>query len=399
MAVRISTKAWVLAEGPEENITVGGRKGDFQTAREPGALQLEDFDFDDLSEDEVMYEPIYGAWEGNMGHALARSPIDICRTRGERKVVLGNSGVARVLRTGAAVSHLKEGDVCLFAGVFPGDEFGYMIQAHGFDAPNTIGLLTKRGKANSALLTKLPPNSRFTLRQWAAFSLRYLTAWSNWKVALGALRLQVSEAELPRPHVWGWGGGTTHAELRLAQLQGCSALMISGSPGHLDEIRRSGLATLDRSELGILGFDERRSAKDEEYRAQFLAGEKRFLAQVKAITGRGVSIFVDYIGSPVNRLTMKSLAREGVLTTAGWKLGMGIPVNRASECIKRHIHVFTHYVRASEVAPAVRFAEEHGWIPEDTMPVYKWDDIPKLTEDYRRNEIQSYYPLYEVTAP
>lgn len=389
----------MLHEGPEENVSAGGRKGDFHAARARAELQLESFEFEELASEEVLFEPIYGAWEGNMGHAIDRSPIDICRARGERTVVLGNSGVARVLRTGSEVKNLCEGDLCLFGGVYPADEFGYMTLAHGFDAPNTVGLLSKRSKANAAMLTKLPRDSRYTARQWAAFSLRYLTAWSNWRVAIGALRLQLSEAELPRPHVWGWGGGTTHAELRLAALQGCAVTMISGSDGHLEEIRRSGLLALDRRELGIVDFDERRYAKDEAYRTEFLAGEKRFLAQVKAITGRGVSIFVDYIGSPVNRLTMKSLAREGVLTTAGWKLGMCLPVNRATECIKRHVHVFTHYVRASEVGPAVAFAEEHGWIPEDNMPVYKWEDIPKLTEDYRRNEIQSYYPLYEVTAP
>lgn len=195
-----------------------------------------------------------------MGHALDRVPIDICRARSEAKVVLGNSGIAQIIAVGPAVSHVREGDFCLFGGACPQDEFGYMTRAHAYDAPNTVGLLAKISKAPGAMFTKLPETSRFSLRQWAAFSLRYPTAWSNWKVALGALRLQVGEEELPCPHVWGWGGGTTLAELRLAQIEGCASTMISGTDGHLAEIRRAGMRALDRRELGIIDFDEQRYA-------------------------------------------------------------------------------------------------------------------------------------------
>ncbi|MCX5747614.1 MAG: zinc-binding alcohol dehydrogenase family protein [Proteobacteria bacterium] len=282
-------------------------------------------------------------------------------------------------------------------GTFDADEFGYMKGAHGYDSPNTVGFLAKTTKLHVSTLHKLPENSRFSLRQWAAFSLRYLTAWSNWHVALGALRLQLSEQDLPVPHVWGWGGGTTLAELSLARLQGCAATMITGS--HVEAIQAKGITALDRHKLGILDFDERRFGTEDDYRQQYLAGEKQFLREVKAITGRGVSIFVDLIGSPVHRMTLKSLARQAVITTAGWKLGMLTPVNRAVECLSRHVHVFTHYVRASEAAPAIAFAELHGWMPEDRSPVYRWDDIPTLVTDYRDNKIASYYPLFEVAAP
>lgn len=387
----ITTEAWVLSEGPPEDTKQVGRKGEKPPARVRGELVLEPFAFDDPKEHEILVEPIYGCWQGNMEHAIDRSPIDICRARGEPKVVIGNSGIARVVRVGSAVKGIREGDLGI-----PGDcvldEFDYMVGAYGYDAPNTIGMLAKQTKVKE--FYKLPDRSKYSLQQWAAWSLRYPTAWSNWQVALGALRLQLNEKQLPVPHVWGWGGGSTFAELDLARLQGCDATMISGS--HVEEIAARGIRALDRHGLGIIDFDERRFAMDEEYRKQYTAGEKAMLGQVKSITKRGVSIFVDYIGSAVYRMTMKALARQGVIATAGWKLGMLTPVNRAVECIARHVHVFTHFANVEEMYPAMAFAEERGWMPEGEIPLYAWEDIPKLVEDFRENRIASYFPLFAV---
>src|SRR2546423_15240506 len=96
----VTTEAWVLAKGP--------LSGD-----EPGQLQRESFSFPDITEHEVLAEPIYGCWEANMTHALERQPVDICRHRSEEKVVLGNAGVVRILQTGAAVTTVVGGDLCL----------------------------------------------------------------------------------------------------------------------------------------------------------------------------------------------------------------------------------------------------------------------------------------------
>ena len=40
-----------------------------------------------------------------------------------------------------------------------------------------------------------------------------MTAWSNWELAYGTLRLLLNENDLPHPQVWGWGGGVTLGEL------------------------------------------------------------------------------------------------------------------------------------------------------------------------------------------
>jgi hypothetical protein len=92
----ITTEAWVLHRGPS------GEPG-------PAELKKERFTFPDIMEYEVLAEPIYGSWEGNMTHALARDPVDVCRQRCEEKVVLGNAGVVRALKTGCTAGTTSRG--------------------------------------------------------------------------------------------------------------------------------------------------------------------------------------------------------------------------------------------------------------------------------------------------
>src|SRR5438045_7563641 len=64
----IATDAWVLYRG-STGVTA--------------ELKRENFSFPELTEHEILVEPIYGCWEGNMTHALERNPIDICEQRQE----------------------------------------------------------------------------------------------------------------------------------------------------------------------------------------------------------------------------------------------------------------------------------------------------------------------------
>src|ERR1044072_1714271 len=100
----------------------------------------------DLTEHEVLAEPIYGCWEGNMNHAFRRTPVDICRQRDEEEVVIGNAGGVRVLRTGRAVTSVVEVSLCLVFCNGVGDEFGYPKKIYGYDAPGTVGLLARQTK-------------------------------------------------------------------------------------------------------------------------------------------------------------------------------------------------------------------------------------------------------------
>ena len=125
----IKTEAWVL------------HKGDGKLPAKNATLVLEEFSFSDISDEELLVEPIFGCWEGNMSHALDRDPIDICIARKEDKIVLGNAGVVRIIQAGKNVKGLKVGDVALvFCNGVP-DKYGYPEKIYGYDAPNTIGVL------------------------------------------------------------------------------------------------------------------------------------------------------------------------------------------------------------------------------------------------------------------
>lgn len=381
-----TTEAWVLYAGEDPKLP------------RPGSLERERISFSSIEQDEILIEPLIGSWEANMAHAIQRSPVDVAAQRGEPKIVLGNSGVARVLKAGSDVKGFKEGDICiLFNGLW--DEHGYMRMAYAYDAPNTIGLLAKRTKVKHNGLLKVPENSRRSLEQWSAFSLRYLTAWNNWNVACGAYRLQMNESDKPRPAVWGWGGGTTLAEIALAKLQGCDVVMISSNPHHLKTIERMGIDALDFHNFPNLNFNEKRYATDKDYREGYLESERAFLNIVKERTGGdGVSIFVEFIGEPVTRASLLALGRQGVLTTAGWKKGLKTNTIRPIECINRHIHIHTHYARYTDGPTALEFAEKNDWLPPIEEPVTPWDDIPLLVDRYQNGECKSYFPTYAVNG-
>ncbi|HEX7839074.1 MAG TPA: zinc-binding dehydrogenase, partial [Kofleriaceae bacterium] len=233
----------------------------------------------------------------------------------------------------------------------------------------------------------------------AAFSLRYVTAWANWRVAYGCWNVQMSDESMPAPFVWAWGGGTAFAEADLARLHGCRAAMMSSNPERLAMIARAGIEPIDRREFADLSFDETKYASDSKYRKAYQAAEAAFLKKVKEVTGGyGVSIFVDHIGTPVTRATLKALARQGVIATAGWKHGMVTTSMRAIECIQRHVHVHTHYARRSEARAAMLAAESMGWMPPigETETVVEWNDIPKLAEAYAAERVDSYFPVFRV---
>lgn len=382
----VNTEAWVIYQAPENS-----------QRHEPAELRRETYSFPDITEEEVLAEPVYGCWEGNMSHALERDPVDVCAQRGEEKVVIGNAGIVRILKTGSAVRSVREGDLCLFAAIGSTDEFGYTIRVVGYDMRNSIGLLAKRIKLHERQVIPLPKDTKYSPKQWAAFSLRYTTAWANWKLAYGCWRLQMPEELCPTPYVWGWGGGVTLAELTLAKLHGCHTAMIASNQERLSLIEQLGVRPIDRRQFSGLNYDEKKYQLDADYRKRYRVSEKVFLQQVKQHTdGRGVSIFIDNIGEPVFRATLKALAREGVLATLGWKKGAELAINRAVECITHHVHVFSHGARYAEGVSSINFAEETGWIPPVRDEVYSWDNIPQLARDFAAEKINDYFPLYAV---
>lgn len=381
----IRTEAWVLYPGKSDK-------------PERAELVREAFEFDDISSEEVLARPLYGCWEGNMGHALDRRPVDIAKQRGEDKVVFGNAGVVEIIDVGSDVTTVKPGDKAILFCNGEWDRFGYPRKIYGFDCRGTIGVLAKQIKMHQKQVIAIPDSNRYDLERWAAFSLRYVTAWSNWRLAYGMLRLQLTEQELPSPVVWGWGGGVSLAELHLAHLQGCRTVQVNSRADRIKLAQDLGITAIDRNHFPDLNYDEKLYKTDPEYKARYLESENRFLAQVQELThGQGVNIFLDYVGSPVIRATLKSLARQGVLATAGWKEGMQMWFMRAVECIERHQHVHTHYARYSEGVQAVNFAVANEWLPIVDSRVYEYDEIPELAAAYDRGEF-TYFPVFKVDA-
>lgn len=384
----VTTEAWVIHRGLAHNGS---------GSPEPAELKKELYSFPDITDEEVLAEPLFGCWEGNMTHAVERRPVDVCRERGEETVVLGNAGVVRVLRAGASVEGLREGDKCMVFCNGVWDELGYPKKIYAYDAPGTVGLLARRVKLHGRQLIRLPDDTKYSLQQWAAFSLRYVTAWANWKLAYGCHRLQTDGAARPHTFVWAWGGGVALAEVTLARRAGCEVAMISSDDERLKLMGSLGVRPVDRRQFRGLDFDQERYRSDPAFKKAYQAAEDAFLATVKEHTrGQGVSVFIDFIGLPVYRATLKALARPGVITTAGWKEGMNLSCLRAIECMNWHTHVHTHYARYAEGLEAVRYAEEHGWMPPADGEACPWDDIPQLARRHAAGQLSTYFPVFQV---
>lgn len=362
----MKTSAWVLHPGDLTDTI--------------GPLRLETFELPELGPHDVLAEPLYGSWEGNMDHALRRSPVDVCELRGENRVVLGNSGVVRVLEIGSAVRHVTPNDLGIVFCNAVADAYGYPIKIFAYDAPGTVGVLAEKTVLHESRIIPIPPTSPLSLKQWAAFSLRYITAWSNWHVAWGCFRAQMPDVAPEDLHVWGWGGGVAMAELGLARAAGCQVAMIASHPERLAELRAFGIDAIDRGA----------------FRANQI--EKDFLATVRERThGQGISILIDNLGVHPTA-NVKALARQGVIATSGWKHRTIFPVSRATECQSRHIHVFTHYARYEEGRAAVDYAIQHGWGPPVPSQTYGWRDIPQLAADYAAGSISSYFPIFRANG-
>lgn len=363
------------------------------------ALSLEELRLPDLAADEVLVAPVYGCWEGNMSHALRRHPVDVCKLRLEDTVVLGNAGVGRVLAMGSDVHDLEEGDACVLLPIGSTDSHGYITRVFGYDAAGTIGMLAKRTKLKRFQLYRIPHSCPHDLKQWAGTSVRYGTAWDNWKTAFGCYRTQMSERDDPEPWVWGWGGGVVLAELQLAARAGCRVAMIASSDVRLSQIEASGIRPIDRRAFPDLQFDAARFDNDQAFRERYLASERVFMRCVNQVTGgRKVAVFIDNIGGPVLRATMRALARQGVITTSGWDQGGQLSVNRIEACTSRQLFVHTHGIRAQEGPISCDYMASSDWIPPLPDRVWSWDAVPDLAARFTAGELHSYFPIFEVNA-
>ncbi|PIQ28867.1 zinc-binding dehydrogenase [bacterium (Candidatus Blackallbacteria) CG17_big_fil_post_rev_8_21_14_2_50_48_46] len=389
MTQLIETEAWVLHPG-------------MSAQAEPAHLVKENFVLPSRRERDILVEPLFGCWEANMGHALERLPIDVCKQRKEAKVVVGNAGVVRILDTYSQNARLKPGQICmLLSAAWPSGHRAawpdnFARAAHGYDAPGTVGLLAKQTWIPEPQLLPISENSRLSLPEWAAFSLRYVTAWANWKLAHGTYRLMQDEREDPQPRLLAWGGGVSLGIAELARDAGYRCAMLASGQERLALLKKQGLKALDRQPFKDLDFNPKRYQQDTEYKMRYLTAEKAFCELIQEWSeGKGAAIAIDLIGEPVFRATLKVLGWPGVISTAGWKEGMNISLNRALECMAYHQHLHTHYARPREAMEAMQYAETKHWKPSLDQKIYAWDQLPELVEDYRKGQT-GYFPIFSV---
>ena len=380
-----STRAWIL------------RRAEDGQPRQPGKLELATIKLPSLDDDQVLVETLYGSWEANMTHAVLRDPIDVCRRLGQDWIVLGNSGVVRVLAGGPNAVGIQEGSICSFAPIGKVDRHGYVQTVSAYDEPGTMGVLAERFYVRASQLVPLPDKSVVAPVRWASFSVRYTSAWSNWKVALGAWRLQMPDVTPDRIHVWGWGGGVAFAELQLARALGCKTVLLHSGAERAELIGSAGITPLDRSKFSAL--TKTATPGDRKAYVESLRAERSFLNIVHEITGGdGVSIFIDNIGGPVARASLRALGRQGVIASCGWKHGHAIEYHRAVECIERHIFVHTHASPLQDGLDAMHYALETGWLPPQPERLYDWDEVPQMVEDYTAGRIAAYFPTFATVA-
>lgn len=359
----MTTEAWVLKKANEQN-----------------ELSKESFEIGDLSAEEVLLKPLFGCLEGNMVHALTNDPIDILKERQEEKIILGNAGVMEVIEAGKiAKSKFSAGDKVIYFCNGKQDEYGYPLEITGYDKKGSMGVLAKKIKLTQDEIIKIPDNSSVSLEQWAAFSLKFITAWSNWKVAYNTWKIQMPQIPNNEIYVFGWGGGVTYAELLLAKKMGCTCTMITSKKENIELCKKNNINVFNRSIYSKEKFEDELSK------------------YIKHITkNKLASIFIDNIGKDVYKSTMKSIGRQGIITTSGWKTGGMLPVLRQNECLNRHVHVHTHYAKQSEGEEAINYAIVHNWIPPVCKTVYEWDEIPKLIEDYKQGTLETYFPIFKI---
>jgi NADPH:quinone reductase-like Zn-dependent oxidoreductase len=376
-------RAWVLrkgADGPKRR----------------GRLEHTTVRLPPLPPDRVLVETLFGSWEANMTHALDRDPIDVCRRLGQDFIVLGNGGVVRVLAVGDDVQGIVAGDTCMFAPVAKQDAHGYVQTVCAYDEPNTMGCLAERFHVRPTQLVPLPDGAGIAPSRWASFAVRYAPAWSNWRVALGAWRLQMPEVPLEKVHVWAWGGGVAYGELLLARAVGCRTVMLHSGQERGEMLLQAGIVPVDRdafSALWLLASDCRKAQLAK------LKAERALLDIVDDLTGGDrVSIFIDNIGGPVAGTTLRALGRQGVVATAGWKHGMNMEFNRATACINRHIIVHTHACPLHDCREAVRYAAQNHWVPPQQKRIYRWEEIEALADDHAAGRIASYFPTFAAPA-
>jgi NADPH:quinone reductase-like Zn-dependent oxidoreductase len=190
----------------------------------------------------------------------------------------------------------------------------------------------------------------------------------------------VSEQQLPRLDVLGFGGGVSELFLQLAKSEGHNAYFCSGSPERRDALEKQGIVGIDQK-----AFNRFASRED-------VSAFRKHVAQLTA--SGGAHIVCDMLRGPVFEAGLAVAAREGVNISAGWQLSQVVTYNSTVQSVKQVTIDHTHYETIPECAVATQLYGK-VFTPTVHKEIYAFEDLPRAFEEMHQNT-QTGIPIIRV---
>jgi len=354
----------------------GGDLDRFEFSR---VLKLDDLELPDPGPSDVRMRILAASAEHNVDHAILADTVNIVEARGG-KIYPGNSAVGEVLEVGSEVTRFAPGDVVLTHCNGEPDEFGFPLRIWAYDQPDSRGWYSEEAVVGEWQLLPAPLACGLSLWEIAALPLRAPTAYHLWRRALGIFRLKVSEAQLPKLNVLGFGGGVSELFLMQAAAAGHAAFFCSGNPERRKKLEERGILPIDQKAFN---------------RFADKADVKTFSKEVKGLTeGVGMHAVCDMLRGPVFPAGFQVLARQGVNVSAGWQLSQVLQYNSTLASVKQLTLDHTHYATVPYCAEATKL---YGSVyrPSIHDEIYLFEDLPRCMVEMYENS-QTGVPIIRV---
>jgi NADPH:quinone reductase-like Zn-dependent oxidoreductase len=190
----------------------------------------------------------------------------------------------------------------------------------------------------------------------------------------------VSEAQLPKLNVLGFGGGVSELFLMQARSEGHRAFFCSGSPARRKKLEEQGITPIDQKAFN---------------RFADKADVKAFSNEVKGLTDAvGMHLVCDMLRGPVFPAGFQVMAREAVNVSAGWQLSQVIQYNSTLASVKQLTLDHTHYETVPHCEEATRL---YGKVYKPTIhdEIYAFEDLPRCMVEMYENS-QTGVPIVRV---
>jgi NADPH:quinone reductase-like Zn-dependent oxidoreductase len=344
-------------------------------------VALDDLELREVGPGDVHLKILAVSGEHNVDHAALADTVNITEARGGI-IYPGNSAVGEVLSVGKDVTRFKAGEIVLTHCNGEPDAFGFPMRIWAYDQPESIGWYGEEAVVGDWQLIHAPLDCGLNLWEIAALPLRAPTAHHLWRRAHGIFRVKVSEQQLPKLNVLGFGGGVSELFLMLAKSEGHNAFFCSGSEERRAALEKLGIATIDQ--LQFNRFAERGDVK-------------AFIGECKTRTdGIGMHLVCDMLRGPVFAAGLAVAARQGVNVSAGWQLATAINYNSAGASTKQITLDHTHYETIEGCAEATAL---YGSVFKPTVhhEIYNFEDLPRAMEEMHQNKMTG-IPIIRVAS-